>query len=331
VSYIDFGRWDLNPSGFVNSPLQETQPLTPLRLSQEQGSSPTSFQSLPLTPQLARRTIPFRHSVSPIQEDVRYPSPELTYPPQAFLVSNARSETGISVFQSPIFTPIARPASVPIVPTSPISHPPSPHHLPHAPPSPIDSPIDWDNLPPAAQAIANEWEGIALRQQPGYVAPDPPSHTSSPDPITPPGVRAEEAALDLTQELAEDRENCPPAPIFCRPNCTFCHPDVHPHQYLEFFTNHGDEWRTREEFNTPDLSTIILAAVLAANPPKFPGVTPFRSKNPHFFALYPVAHYHAVEIGVPALYICSKAIRVPPTPSVPLGSIKYNFKESMSR
>jgi hypothetical protein len=150
VSYIDFGRWDLNPSGFINSPSQEAQPLTPLRLSQEQGSSPISFQSLPLTPQLARRTIPFHHSVSPIQEDVQYPSPELTYPDQAFPLSNTRSETGISVFQSPILAPVARPASEPITPSSPVSCPPSPHCLPHTPPSPIDSPIDWENLSPTA-------------------------------------------------------------------------------------------------------------------------------------------------------------------------------------
>jgi hypothetical protein len=171
VSYIDFGRWDLNPSGFINSPSQEAQPLTPLRLSQEQELSPISFQSLPLTPQLARRTIPFCHSISPIQEDVQYPSPELTYPAQAFPISNTRSEIDDSVFQSPILAPTARPASVPIVPSSPVSRPPSPHRLPHAPPSPVDSPINWDNLSPAAQAIANKWEGIALRQQPGYVTP----------------------------------------------------------------------------------------------------------------------------------------------------------------
>jgi hypothetical protein len=60
-----------------------------------------------------------------------------------------------------------------------------------------------------------------------------------------------------------------------------------------------------------------------------PGVTLFRFKNPHFFALYPTAHYRAIEIGVPALYICSKAIHVQPTLSVPLGSIKYNFKDSI--
>jgi hypothetical protein len=212
---------------------------------------------------------------------------------------------------------------------SPVLRPPSPHRLPHTPPSPIDSPINWDNLSPTAQAIANEWEGINQHQQPDYVAPAPPSHTSSPDPITPPGERAEEATLDLVQELAEDRENHPPAPIFRCPDCTFCHQDVHPHQYLEFFTNRGDEWHTREEFNAPDISAIIPAAVLAANPPQFPGVTPFRFKNPHFFALYPTAHYRAIEIGVPALYICSKAIRVLPTTSVPLGSIKYNFKDSI--
>jgi hypothetical protein len=186
------------------------------------------------------------------------------------------------------------------------------------------------NLSPTAQAIANEWEGINQRQQPGYVAPAPPSHVSSPDPITPPGVYAEEAALDLAQELTEDCENRPPAPIFRHPDCMFCHPDVHPHQYVEFFTNHGDEWHTREEFNAPNISAIILAAVLAANPPQFPGVTPSRFKNPHFFALYPAAHYRAIEIGVPALYICSKAICVQPTPLVPLGSIKYNFKDGIS-
>jgi hypothetical protein len=186
---------------------------------------------LPLTPQLARRSVPFGHSVSPIQEDVRYPSPELTYPEapaQGFPFSNARSETVASVFQSPILAPIAHPASVPIVPSSPVSCPPSPHCLPHTPPTPIDLPINWDNLSPTAQAIANEWEGINQCQQQGYVAPAPPSHVSSPDPITPPGERAEEAALDLTQELTEERENRPPAPIFGRPDCTFSHPDVHP-------------------------------------------------------------------------------------------------------
>jgi hypothetical protein len=332
VSYINFGCWDLNPSGFVNSPLQEVQPLTPLRLSQEQGLSPISFQSLPLMPQLARRSIPFRHSVSPIQEDVRYPSPKLMYPEipvQAFPLSNTRSEIYVSVFQSPILAPIACSVSVPIVPSPPVLRPPSPYHLPHAPPSPIDSPINWDNLSPTVQAIANEWEGINQHQQPDYVTPAPPSHVSSPDPITPPGERAEEAALDLAQELAEERENHPPAPIFRRPDCMFSHPDIHPHQYIEFFTNRGDEWRSREEFNAPDISAIIPATILATNPPQFPGVTLFRFKNPHFFALYPVSHYCAEEIGVPPLYICSKAIRVPPTPSVPLGSIKYNFKEGI--
>jgi hypothetical protein len=329
VSYIDFGRWDLNSSAFINSPPLGAQPLTPL---QERGTSPATTRGLTLTPQLAIRTLPFRHSISPIQEDVRFSSPELTYPDspvQRFRDSDAQLEEATSVFQSPIFAPTARSASVPAVPSSPVACPPSPHRLPHAPPTPVDSPIDWDNLSPTAQAIANEWEGINQHQQPDYVAPAPPSHTSSPDPITPPGERAEEAALDLAQELAEDRENRPPAPIFRCPDCMFCHPDVHPHQYLEFFTNRGDEWRTREEFNAPDISALIPAAALATNPPQFPGVTLFRFKNPHFFALYPVAHYRAVEIGVPALYICSKAIRVQPTPSVPLGSIKYNFKDGI--
>jgi hypothetical protein len=332
VSYINFGRWDLNSSAFINSPPLGVQPLSPLRLSQERETSPATSRGSTLTPQLAIRTLPFRHSISPIQEDVRFSSPELTYPDspvQRFPFSDARSEEATSIFQSPILAPTAHLASVPAIPSSPVTRPPSPHRLPHAPPTPVDSPIDWDNLSPTAQAIANEWEGIALHQQPGYVTPAPPSHTSSPDPVTPPGVRAEEAALDLVQELAEERENLPPAPIFCHPDCMFCHPDVHPHQYIEFFTQRGDEWRTCEEFNAPDISALILATVLAANPPQFSGVTPFRSKNPHFFALYPVAHYHAVEIGVPALYICSKAIHVPPSPSVPLGSIKYNFKESI--
>jgi hypothetical protein len=59
--------------------------------------------------------------------------------------------------------------------------------------------------------------------------------------------------------LSNTRENRPPAPIFRRPDCTFCHPDIHPHQYLEFFTNQGDEWRACEEFNTPNISAIIPA------------------------------------------------------------------------
>ena len=87
----------------------------------------------------------------------------------------------------------------------------------------------------------------------------------------------------------------------------------------------------REEFNTPDISLIVPAHVLAGNPPQFPAVTPFRYKNPHFFALYPVSQGRALEIGVPPLYVCSKAIRVLPTPSVPLGSIKYNFSEGIGK
>jgi hypothetical protein len=307
--------------------------MSPLQLSQERELSPATSRGSTLTPQLARRTLPFCHSTSPIQEDVHFTSPELTYPNspvQRFPVSDVRSEVAASIFQSPILAPTARSASVPTVPLSPVSHPPSPHRLPHAPPTPIDSPINWDNLSPTAQSIANEWEGINLRQQPGYVAPAPPSHVSSPDPITPPGERAEEAALDLAQELAEDRENRPPAPIFRQPDCMFCHIDVHPHQYLKFFTNHGDEWRACEEFNAPDISALILATVLAANPPQFPGVTLFRFKNPHFFTLFPVSHYCAVEISVPPLYVCSKAIHIQPSPLVPLGSIKYNFKDGIS-
>jgi hypothetical protein len=162
----------------------------------------------------------------------RFSSPELTYPDspvQCFSVSDAWLEVATSVFQSPILAPTACSASVPAAPLSPVSRPSSPHCLPHTPPTPIDSPINWDNLSPTAQAISNEWEGITLCQQPGYVTPTPPSHVSSPDPITPPGEHAEEAALDLAQELAEDRENRPPAPIFHRPDCTFCHPDIHPH------------------------------------------------------------------------------------------------------
>jgi hypothetical protein len=207
VSYIDFGRWDLNSSAFINSPLLGAQPLTPLQRSQERELSPAMSRGSTLTPQLAIRILLFRHSVSPIQEDVHFLSPELTYPDspvQCFPVSDIWSEVAASIFQSPILAPTARSASVPAVPLSPVSHPQSPHHLPHAPPTPIDSPINWDNLSLTAQSITNEWEGINLCQQPGYIAPAPPSHVSSPDPITPPGVRAEEAALDLAQELAED-------------------------------------------------------------------------------------------------------------------------------
>jgi hypothetical protein len=157
VSYINFGCWDLNSSAFIKSAALDPQ------LSQEQELSPATSQGSTLTPQLAIRTLPFCHSVSPIQEDVRFSSPELMYldsPVQRFPVSDTRLEVAASVFQSPILAPTAWSASVPAVPLSPVSHPPSPHRLPHAPPTPIDSPIDWDNLSPTAQAIANEWEGI---------------------------------------------------------------------------------------------------------------------------------------------------------------------------
>jgi hypothetical protein len=115
VSYIDFGCWDLNPSAFINSPPLGAQPSTPLRLSQEQETSPGTSRDSTLTPQLAIRTLPFHHSVSPIQEDIHFLSPELTYPDspvQCFPFSNARSEVATSIFQSPILAPIARSTSV---------------------------------------------------------------------------------------------------------------------------------------------------------------------------------------------------------------------------
>ena len=157
-----------------------------------------------------------------------------------------------------------------------------------------------------------------------------PSRVSTPDPITPQGLCKEEELFNQQEWLREEIKNLPPpAPVFHQPNCTFGHPYKHPHQFLTFFTSQGEEWCSIQEFGLRDTSLIIPVHQLLTSQQVFPGVTPFHTKNPHFFALYPVSQARARQIGVPPLYVCSKAIQVHPSAQIPLGSIKYNFREGI--
>ena len=64
-------------------------------------------------------------------------------------------------------------------------------------------------------------------------------------------------------------------------------------------------------------------------PPYFPGVTPFCIPSPHHIAIYPSNYTVALAVGVQPLYTCLKAILDLPSEDIPLGSIRYCFREGI--
>ena len=90
-----------------------------------------------------------------------------------------------------------------------------------------------------------------------------------------------------------------------------------PHQYLAIHTPTGEEWTPYQG----EIFSIPLAGLLLRHPPDFPSVLPFFSTIYHHQAFSPAP---TVVVGLPAgarpiIKACAQAVRVEPSPDIPLG------------
>ena len=130
-------------------------------------------------------------------------------------------------------------------------------------------------------------------------------------------------------EPAEDQENIPPpAPVIRPPPCLGA-TGQHPHQFIAVHTIRGEEWRPISEFYQESIHNFHTVQQLCDSPPTFPGILPFRCKSPHYQTLYPRNRQLALSLGIQPLYACSQAILDHPSADLPLGSIRYNFRQGI--
>ncbi|KAH9166278.1 hypothetical protein EDB89DRAFT_2075970 [Lactarius sanguifluus] len=155
---------------------------------------------------------------------------------------------------------------------------------------------------------------------PELVYPDPPSE---PAPLLRPSP-VDSTATDLPSEW----ENILPASFFHPPSCVNS-PEEHPHLYTAVYSAEGESWRPTSVTIQEHFSRIPLAPALARAFPVFPSVTPFRIPPPHLYTLFPHLIDPANANTFPPLYICSKAILDLPSANLPLGSVRYDFREGL--
>ncbi|KAH9162059.1 hypothetical protein EDB89DRAFT_2080039 [Lactarius sanguifluus] len=201
---------------------------------------------------------------------------------------------------------------------------------------------------------------VPLREPtPELVYPDPPSEpTPSPRPVsappripsppphnqsrasTPPRVPtpdspidyervAEQSPVDSTAtDLPSEWENILPASFFHSPSCVNS-PEEHPHLFTAVYSAEGESWRPASVTIREHFSRIPLAPALARAFPVFPSVTPFRIPPPHLYTILPCLIDPTNAASFPPLYICSKAILDLPSTNLPLGSVRYDFREGI--
>jgi hypothetical protein len=126
----------------------------------------------------------------------------------------------------------------------------------------------------------------------------------------------------------EDQENRPPIPVIRPPPCIGVE-GPHPHQYFVVATPRGEEHRPLDDSGPTYINNIPFAENLRTCPPHFTGVIPFRTTLPHFQTIFPPHRALAIDLGIPPLYACSKVIFDSPSPDLPLGTIKYNFRRGI--
>ncbi|KAH9163195.1 hypothetical protein EDB89DRAFT_1912858 [Lactarius sanguifluus] len=194
---------------------------------------------------------------------------------------------------------------------------------------------------------------------PELVYPDPPFEpTPSPRPVsapprvpsppprnqsrasTPPRVPTPDSPIDYervaeqspvdstTTDLPSEWENILPASFFQPPSCVNS-PEEHPHLYTAVYSAEGESWRPASVTIREHFSRIPLAPALARAFPVFPSVTPFRIPPPHLYTIFPRLIDPANANDFPPLYICSKAILDSPSANLPLGSVRYDFREGL--
>ncbi|KAH9168619.1 hypothetical protein EDB89DRAFT_1909198 [Lactarius sanguifluus] len=243
-----------------------------------------------------------------------------------------------------------------------------PHRHPRELPSGLPSPISCPTTPHPATPleygeeafppIFDIWTQVAVRSAPlreptpELVYPDPPVPSShpvsapprvpSPPPraSTPPRVPtpdspidyervAEQSPIDSTAtNLPSEWENILPVSFFQPPLCINS-PEEHPHLYTAVYSAEGESWRPASVTVREHFSHIPLVPALAWALPVFPSVIPFRIPPPHLYTIFPRLINPANTNDFPPLYICSKAILDSPSANLPLGSVRYNFREGL--
>ena len=176
--------------------------------------------------------------------------------------------------------------------------------------------------PPAEQSPPPQSTPRPMFQEPLLPTPQSPA-PASPRPLSP--LPAEEEAH------LENQENVPPevaGPIFARPPCVD-DPVPHPHQFFAVTTSYGPEWRPRRELSLGDTLEFPTVLDLVRWSPRFPSVVPFCGAAIHHFPITPVIPDITSQFMIPTIYACSKAIHYPPTIELPLGYVKYSFRDGL--
>ncbi|KAH9159803.1 hypothetical protein EDB89DRAFT_1915589 [Lactarius sanguifluus] len=151
---------------------------------------------------------------------------------------------------------------------------------------------------------------------PELVYPDPPSE---PTPISRP-----QGPLSPPP----NQENILPAAFFRPPSCVNSR-DEHPHQYTAVYTEEGESWRPASNSLKDYFQRIPRTTSIVLHPRIFPSVTPFRIPPPHLYTLLPRVLDPTAHPNFPALHICSKAILDLPSADLPLGTVRYDFREGL--
>jgi hypothetical protein len=205
---------------------------------------------------------------------------------------------------------------------------PSPAPLPIPPPILPVSPPVRPAAPVPRPASAVGFLRITTPDLQPLVPPPPRASTDSP-------INYEAAALRVEQreptpvipEPFEDQENRPPILVIRPPPCIGV-AGPHPHQYFVVATPR-EEHHPLDDSGPTYVNNIPFAENLCTRPPHFTGVIPFRTTLPHFQTIFPPHQALAIDLGIPPLYTCSKAIFDSPSPDLPLGTIKYDFRKGI--
>ncbi|KAH9163974.1 hypothetical protein EDB89DRAFT_2078371 [Lactarius sanguifluus] len=163
----------------------------------------------------------------------------------------------------------------------------------------------------------------------------PPRVPSPPHTTTPPRVLTPDSPINY-ERVAEqgplspplNQENILPAAFFRPPSCVNSS-NEHPHQYIAVYTEEGESWRPASNSLKNYFQHIPRTTSIALHPCIFPSVTPFRIPPPHLYTLLPCVIDPATHPNFPALYICSKAILNLPSADLPLGTVRYDFREGL--
>ena len=182
--------------------------------------------------------------------------------------------------------------------------------------------VELAQSPPAEQSPPSQSTPRPVFEESLLPTPQSPAPVS-PRPLSP--LPAEEEAR------LENQENVPPevaGPIFACPPCVD-DPVPHPHQFFAVTTSYSPEWRPRRELSLGDALEFPTVLDLVRWSPCFPSVVPFRGAATHHFAIKPVIPDITSQYTIPPLFACSKAIRYPPTLELPLGYVKYSFRDGL--